>query len=107
MRNITFAENSFHNVDIHAESPLVMTHEEASAASTWVVDTGPAAAVRGVGATVESVLPEGRCGTAAAPVHADRPISRPAGPERDRVNLRWPQAVSGKVILRVRIDDAL
>jgi len=29
------------------------------------------------------------------------------GPENDRVNLRWPAPVSGRVILRVRIDDAL
>jgi len=108
VRNITFAENSFHNVDIHAESPLVMEHAEPSPASTWVVTPAPRLPFGAWAQAVESVLPEGalRDGGGNA-VHVAPYFEAQQGPERDRINLRWPQAVSGKVILRVRIDDAL
>ncbi|WP_104017468.1 glycosyl hydrolase family 28-related protein [Roseovarius nitratireducens] len=108
VRNITFAENSFHNVDIHAQSPLVMEHVEASAAATWVVTPAPRLPFGAWAQVVESVLPEGalRNGIGDA-VHASPWFEARQGPENDRVNLHWPQAVSGKVILKVRIDDAL
>lgn len=106
--NITFAENSFHNVDIQAESPLVMAHVEASAAATWVVTPAPRLPFGAWAQTVESVLPEGALRSASgADVHAAPYFEARQGPERDRITLHWPQAVSGKVILRVRIDDAL
>ncbi|HAW46922.1 MAG TPA: hypothetical protein DCX34_06735 [Roseovarius sp.] len=108
VRNITFAENSFHNVDIHAQSPLVMEHVEASAAATWVVTPAPRLPFGAWAQVVESVLPEGalRNGIGDA-VHASPWFEGRQGPENDRINLHWPQAVSGKVILKVRIDDAL
>jgi len=57
---------------------------------------------------VESVLPEGALRDGAGdPVHAAPFFEARQGPENDRINLHWPQAVSGKVVLRVRIDDTL
>jgi hypothetical protein len=108
VRNITFAENSFHNVEVHAQSPLVMEHVEASAAATWVVTPAPRLPFGAWAQVVESVLPEGalRNGIGDA-VHASPWFEGRQGPENDRINLHWPQAVSGKVILKVRIDDAL
>jgi len=108
VRNITFAENSFHNVDIQPESPLVLAHEEASAASTWVVTPAPRLPFGAWAQTVESVLPEGALRDGGgSPVHVTPYFEANQGPDNDRVNLRWPQAVSGKVIVRVRIDNAL
>ena len=108
VRNITFAENSFHNVDIHAESPLVMAHVEASAATTWVVTPAPRLPFGAWAQVVESVLAEGALRDSSDnPVHVSPYFEALQGPGNDRVNLRWPQAVSGKVIVRVRIDDAL
>jgi len=108
VRNITFAENSFHNVDIHAESPLVMEHVEESAAATWVVTPAPRLPFGAWAQTVESVLPEGALRDSAGDVvHTSPSFEARQGPEKDRINLHWPQSVSGKVILRARIDDAL
>ena len=54
------------------------------------------------------MLPEGALRDSGGnPVHVTPVFEASQGPENDRVNLRWPQPVSGKVILRVRIDDAL
>ncbi|MGR3520943.1 MAG: glycosyl hydrolase family 28-related protein [Roseovarius sp.] len=108
VRNITFAENSFHNVEVHAQSPLVMKHVEATAAATWVVTPAPRLPFGAWAQVVESVLPEGalRDGNGDV-VHASPWFEARQGPENDRINLQWPQAVSGKVILKVRIDDAL
>ncbi|MFB9149208.1 glycosyl hydrolase family 28-related protein [Roseovarius ramblicola] len=106
--NITFAGNSFHNVDVPARSPLAMVHIEASAAATWVVTPAPRLPFGAWAQTVESVLAEGvlRDGGGNA-VHASPWFEARQGPERDRIHLHWPQPVSGKVILRVRIDDAV
>jgi len=105
--NITFAENSFHNVDIHAQSPLVMAHVEESAAATWVVTPAPRLPFGAWAQVVDSVLPEGALQDGSGnPVHAAPWFEARQGPERDRINLHWPEAVSGRVILRVRIDDA-
>jgi len=105
--NVTFAENSFHNVDIPAQSPLVMAHVEASPAGTWVVSPAPRLPFGAWAQVVESVQPEGALRDAAGdPVHAAPWFEASQGPDRDRVHLHWPEPVSGKVILRVRIDDA-
>jgi len=108
VRNITFAENSFHNVDMPAQSPLVMDHVEASAAATWVVTPAPRLPFGAWAQVAESVLPEGALRDVAGnAVHASPSFEARQGPESDRINLHWPQAVSGKVVLRVRIDDTL
>jgi hypothetical protein len=58
--------------------------------------------------TVVSVLPEGplRDGGGSIAYHAPY-YEANQGPEKDRIHLRWPEPVSGKVILRVRIDEAV
>lgn len=107
VRNITFAENSFHNVTIQAASPLVMAHVEASASTTWIVQPAPRLPFGAWAQTAVSVLPEGPLRDAANTVVHHAPYFEASqGPEKDRIHLRWPVPVSGKVILRVGIDDA-
>ncbi|KNX41299.1 Pectate lyase superfamily protein [Roseovarius tolerans] len=108
VRGITFAENTFHNIDVQAESPLVMAHEEASASAVWVIEPAPRLPFGAWAQTVESVLADGplRSGGGAV-THVVPYFEASQGPANDRVNLRWPTPVSGRVILRVRIDDAL
>src|SRR6056297_4103230 len=108
VRGITFAENTFHNIDIQAESPLVMAHEEGSASAVWVIEPTPRLPFGAWAQTVESVLADGPLRSSGGAVtHAVPYFEASQGPENDRVNLRWPAPVSGRVILRVRIDDAL
>jgi len=108
VRGITFAENSFHNVTIQAESPLVMTHAESSASETWVIEPAPRLPFGAWAQTVESVLPDGPLHDPGGDVsHVTPYVQTRQGPENDRVNLRWPSPVSGRVVLRLRIDDAV
>lgn len=108
VRNITFAENSYHNVTVQAASPLVMTHVEASAAATWVIQPAPRLPFGAWAQTVVSVLPEGPLRDAGGDIVHHAPyFEANQGPEKDRIHLRWPLPVSGKVILRVRIDETV
>jgi hypothetical protein len=107
VRNITFTANSFHNVSVQAESPLVMSHDEASASATWVITPAPRLPFGAWAQGVEAVLPEGPLRNGAGAVaHLAPYFEARQGPERNRVHLNWPEPVSGRVVLRVRIDDA-
>jgi hypothetical protein len=58
--------------------------------------------------TVESILPEGPLRDPGGDVsYVTAYVETRQGPENDRINLRWPGPVSGKVVLRLRIDDAV
>ncbi|MGX0977292.1 hypothetical protein ACSSVY_003020 [Roseovarius sp. MBR-51] len=108
VRNVTFADNSFHNVDIPVATPLVMQHTQASAASTWVVEPAPRLPFGAWAQGVESVMAVGPLRNAAdAVIHTSAYFEAQQGPNKDRINLRWPSPVAGTVILRVRIDDPL
>ncbi len=107
VQNITFADNSFHNVDVRAESPLVLAHEEATASGTWVISPAPRLPFGAWAQTVESLVPEGPLRNASGAVqHASPYFEANQGPGRDEVHVLWPAPVAGRVILRVRIDDA-
>ena len=57
--------------------------------------------------TVESLVPEGPLRNASGAVqHASPYFEANQGPGRDEVHVLWPAPVAGRVILRVRIDDA-
>ncbi|MGX0876336.1 hypothetical protein ACSSV4_001013 [Roseovarius sp. MBR-154] len=108
VRGITFAENSFHNITIQAASPLVMAHTQTSASETWVVEPAPRLPFGAWAQTVESILPEGPLRDPGGDVsYVTAYVETRQGPENDRINLRWPGPVSGKVVLRLRIDDAV
>ncbi len=108
VRNVTFADNSFHNIDIPVANPLVMQHTEDSPSATWVVTPAPRLPFGAWAQTVEAVIPAGPLRNSAnAVVHATPYFEAQQGPDRDRINLRWPSPVLGSVVLRVRIDDPL
>lgn len=108
IRNVTFDDNAFHNVQTPAASPLVMEHTEASAASTWVVRPAPRLPFGAWAQVMESVVASGPLRNGANGVEYVTPYYQAnQGANSDQINLRWPLAVSGTVILKVRIDDPL
>ncbi|SFO30137.1 Pectate lyase superfamily protein [Roseovarius lutimaris] len=108
IRNVTFDDNAFHNIQTPAASPLVMEHTEASAASTWVVEPAPRLPFGAWAQVVESVVAAGPLRSSANAVQYVTPYYQAnQGADNDQINLRWPLAVSGSVILKVRIDDPL
>ena len=107
IRNITFAENSFHNVTVQAASPLVMAHVEASPSATWIVEPAPRLPFGAWAQTVVSVLPEGPLRDGAVTSRYPRALFRgQSGPRKGPHPSALAAPVSGKVILRVGIDDA-
>lgn len=108
VRNVTFVDNSFHNIDIPVANPLVMQHAEASPNATWMIQPAPRLPFGAWAQTVEAVIPAGPLRSAAnTVVHATPYFEAQQGPNRDQINLRWPSAVAGAVVLRIRMDDPL
>lgn len=104
-KNITFANNSFNNVNIVVESPLVMDHTEASPSSTWVIQPFPRLPFQAWARTVESVTAKGTVRDGNGAIYWGMPYHQvQQGPNKDEVNLKWERAVEGTVTLRVRID---
>ncbi|WP_371226571.1 glycosyl hydrolase family 28-related protein [Roseovarius sp. 2305UL8-3] len=105
-RNITFAGNTFSNVNDHTSNPLVVNHEEGSPQQVWTVDFGPNLPFNGYAQTVEAVLPKGPIEDASNNTYWGAPyyVAR-QGPDQNRVLLNWERPVSGEVTMRVRMDD--
>ncbi|WP_397542367.1 glycosyl hydrolase family 28-related protein [Roseovarius salis] len=105
-RNITFANNAFNNVETPVESPLVMTHSEASPQPVWIVQPFPKLPFNGWVRTVESVVPQGPIRDNNGETYFGMPYYRAQqGPNNDWARLYWEKAVEGAVTLRLRIDN--
>jgi hypothetical protein len=92
---------------VHAESPLVMEHEAVTASATWVISPAPRLPFGAWAQTVESLVAEGPLRNAGGTVqHVSPYFEVNQGPGKDQVHVVWPSAVRGKVIVRLRIDDA-
>lgn len=108
IRNVTFAENAFHNVTTPVASPLVLQHTEASAQAAWTVSPAPKLPFGAWAQTVESVVAAGPLRDGSGAVIFAVPYAEAGqGAARDQITLRWPVPVAGTVTLRVRIDDPL
>ncbi|MBC7131571.1 MAG: right-handed parallel beta-helix repeat-containing protein [Roseovarius sp.] len=105
--NITFAENSFHNITVPSESPLVLAHDQGTAAATWVISPAPRLPFGAWAQTVEALVAEGPLRDAAGtPQHESPYVLTNQGSGKDQVHVVWPSAVRGRLVLRVRIDNS-
>jgi len=105
-QNITFAGNTFSNVNDHTTNPLVLNHNEASTQSAWSVEFGPNLPFNGYAQTVESVQPVGAIRDGNDDIYWGMPYYvAKQGPDQDRVILNWERPVRGTVTMRVRMDD--
>ncbi|MDX8347081.1 glycosyl hydrolase family 28-related protein [Cognatiyoonia sp. IB215446] len=104
-RDFQFTANTFHNVNEPVSNPVVLTHEQATEATTWVMDTGSALPFGGYAKFVDSVMPEGAItNTADARIH-DLPWAEgEQGADLQSVDLNWSAAVKGRVRYQVRMD---
>jgi hypothetical protein len=108
VRNILFTGNSFSNVNIDTQNPLLLRHEEASAAETWVIEPAPRLPFRGLAKSVDSLVAEGQISIGTGAAHFGMPYTLgQQGPDRDRVHLRWGTPVRGTVLVAVRMDEPL
>lgn len=107
-RNVIFEANTFNGITQMTVSPVTIEHVQNTEADTWVIDGAAylpfAAWARGV----RSLVAEGSITTVSNVVRYDMPFVQVAqGTAKDKVNLRWPVAVKGKMQVTLRCDSAV
>ncbi|SFR12981.1 glycosyl hydrolase family 28-related protein [Poseidonocella sedimentorum] len=103
--NVVFDNNTFNGVDVQTRNPLIVEHEEATAASTWSIDGAPYLPFGGRARTVVSAMPEGPLTNDSGGVRFVAPYADvEQGPNGDQVHLVWPEPVRGTVQLTMRMD---
>lgn len=104
-KDVTFATNTFHQVTAQVSNPMRLTHAEATAAQTWVVDLGGVLPFGGQTRAVDTVVALGAIETGGGEGHFGMPyVKTRQGPWDDRIDLVWSEAVKGEVALVVRMD---
>ncbi|MFU8823796.1 glycosyl hydrolase family 28-related protein [Yoonia sp.] len=104
-RSFVFSANTFHNVDTIVANPASLAHQQTTAASTWVLNTGNALPFGGRARAVDSVMPAGAITTTSNVRVYDLPWADPEkGANLRSVHLNWSRAVRGAVRYQVRMD---
>ncbi|OWU85558.1 hypothetical protein ATO6_01035 [Oceanicola sp. 22II-s10i] len=107
-KNVTFSDNMFNAVEVGVTNPLLVRHDQATAAATWTLDCAPRLPFGGWAQTVEAVVANGKIERANNTAHWGMPyVKLKEGPDRDQVTLDWEEPVKGTVSVMVRMDDAL
>ena len=103
--NVRVEGNSFNNVTQQVMNPVVVTHTQNTAADTWNVGAGGFIPFDARTRMVEAVMPEGPIITAASAVRYVQPNATVGtGAGGNEVQLRWGEALRGKVVVRMRMD---
>ncbi|WP_170510824.1 glycosyl hydrolase family 28-related protein [Ruegeria arenilitoris] len=103
--NVTFADNTYHNVTIKTANPLRVRHEQNTAASAWTVDSDGAFPFCGQARSCDSVVVLDGLRTAFGTLRYTAPyVQLQQGTNQDQIKLRWSEALSGEVSVIMRIE---
>ncbi|MFC7704386.1 glycosyl hydrolase family 28-related protein [Plastorhodobacter daqingensis] len=106
MRNITFDGNTFNGIAQLTASPVVLRHDQNTAATTWTIDAAPFLPFGGWARLVQSVMAEGPLLNGAGQLRGNMPYAMvEQGPNRSQIQLHWPEAVRGRAQVTVRVDN--
>ena len=107
-RNLLFEANTYNAVTQMTISPVMISHTQTSAATTWLIDGGAYMPFNGWARNVQSIVLEGEPKTASNAGRADMPyVEVEQGGSKDKINLKWPVAVRGKAHVTLRCDNPL
>lgn len=107
-RNMTFAFNSFNGVTQPTSSPLLVQHDQNTAADTWVVDSGAYLPFGGRARNVTGIVMEGTVTNAANIAQYVSPYALvEQGAGNKFVHLKWPSAVKGRAQVTIRADNPI
>ncbi|MGX9355251.1 right-handed parallel beta-helix repeat-containing protein [Roseobacteraceae bacterium S113] len=105
MRSVSISNNTFHNVEFGVLNPVVVTHDQNTAAETWSVTGRDMLAFGGRALEVDAVVPRGRVQNGSgSTVYALPYTEREQGVGGQDVRLRWPEATSGEMRVTMRMD---
>ncbi len=104
-RNVRVEANSFNNVTQAIMNPVVVAHSQNTAADTWNVSGAGFVPFGGRIRLVESVVAEGTITNSSSTARYVFPNAVPGtGSQGNQAQLRWGEAVRGKVIVNMRMD---
>jgi Pectate lyase superfamily protein len=104
-RNVRVEGNSFTNVDQPIMNPVTLVHSQGTASDTWNVDAGGFIPFGGRIRMVQSVMPEAALTNSLGLTRSGAPYSVPGtGPAGTQAQLRWAEALRGRVIVSMRMD---
>ncbi|MFN3293334.1 MAG: right-handed parallel beta-helix repeat-containing protein, partial [Gemmobacter sp.] len=104
-RNVRVEGNSFNNVAQWIINPVQVTHTQNTAAETWNVSAGGFVPFGGRIRQVQSVAPEGIITNASNAARYVFPYAVPGtGAGGNEAQVRWGEAVKGKVLVTMRMD---
>ncbi|WP_170438436.1 glycosyl hydrolase family 28-related protein [Ruegeria arenilitoris] len=103
--NVTFADNTYHNVTLKTANPLRVRHEQNTAASAWTVDSDGAFPFGGQARSCDSVVVLDGLRTAFGTLRYTAPyVQLQQGTNQDQIKLRWSEALGGEVSVIMRIE---
>ncbi|NJM83316.1 MAG: right-handed parallel beta-helix repeat-containing protein [Tabrizicola sp.] len=104
-RNVRVEGNSFNQVAQPIMNPIVTTHTQNTAADTWTISSGGFIPFEGRIRMLESAMPEGALTTASNATRYTFPNAVVGvGASGNQAQLRWSEAVKGKIIVNMRMD---
>ncbi len=105
MRNIVIEGNAFNGISQLTVNPVTITHVQNTAADTWSVSSGDFLPFGSYASNVRSVIAEGAITTASNVARFDMPyVQVEQGAQKDRVFLRFPTDVKGRMNVTIRCD---
>ena len=105
-RNIMVEANTFNGINQITQSPVMLRHDQNTAADTWVVNGAGFLPFAAEARNVQAVVMEGPVATAANGLVSVMPyVETSRGTERNLVHLCWPSAVKGRAHVTIRCDN--
>ncbi|MGO4907278.1 glycosyl hydrolase family 28-related protein [Pseudorhodobacter sp. W20_MBD10_FR17] len=105
-RNINVGANAFNGVNQITQSPVTIQHDQNTESNTWVVDTGGYLPFGARARNLSALTTENAIRNAANATDYSLPYAETEkGTNSRMVNLRWPQAVRGRVQATIRCDN--
>lgn len=101
-KNILVDGNTFHQITTPIYNPLMVTHDQNSAASSWTVQTGGQLPFGGQARSVQSVVTTDRLRTSANQTRWAVPyVDLQQGSNGDQIRLNWQEPLTGGVAVKV------
>lgn len=107
-RNVVWENNAYNGITVTAESPLVVRHNQTTAAVNWTINTGGKLPFGGRARTVPSFVMEGAANGPGNEVRTSLPyVNINQGANGDQVRLTWPSTTRGRVVMTIRVDNPI
>ncbi len=105
-RNILFEGNTFNGITQNTINPVTLEFVQNADAATWTLDPSGYLPFGGWSRNVTAIVAEGPITNAAgAPVYAAPHVGVNQGPGQNLVQLSWPEACKGRVVVTTRMDN--